>query len=44
MEKYKLMKQDYELFQRIICTTLSIETLYKKMFDLEINVQKDSDE
>ena len=44
MEKYKLMKQDYEWLQKLIQTSTSIETLYKKMFDLEISGKKDTDD
>lgn len=44
MEKYKLTNEDYKWLERIIQTTISIETLYKKLFNLEITVQKDSEE
>lgn len=44
MEKYKLVSEDYKWLERIIQTTTSIETLYKKLFDLEIKGQKDTEE
>lgn len=44
MERYRLNKQDFELIDRLVKTTNSIETLYKKMYDLEISGKKDSNE
>lgn len=44
MKKYKLVNKDFEWLERITQTTISIEALYKKMYDLEINGQKDTEE
>ncbi len=44
MEISKLTKQDFEWLEGIIQTTSSIESLYKKLYDLEINGQKDTKE
>ena len=44
MEKYKLVNENYNWLKRIIQITTSIETLYKKLFILEINGQKDTEE
>lgn len=44
MEKYKLQNEDYELIQKIIKITNLIENLYKKLYELEINNKKDSND
>ena len=41
---YKLEKNDYEQIESIIKTTKSIETLYKRMCELEINGSKNTEE
>lgn len=44
MEKYRLQTQDFELIEKLTKTTTSIETLYKKMYDLEINGKKETED
>ena len=44
MKDYKLVNQDYKWLERIIKTTISIEALYKKLFDFETKKQKDTAE
>ena len=41
---YSMNEEDYELVDSIIQVTNSINTLYKKLFELEINNLKDTDE
>ncbi len=42
MEEYKIDIKDYELIRKLMQTTTSIETLYKKLYDLEIRGLKNS--
>lgn len=44
MEKYILTKNDYEQIEKIIKTSLSIETLYKRLYALELDGKKDTEE
>lgn len=44
MEKYILKSKDYEFINSLIKTTTSIESLYKKMYDLEVSGKKDTDD
>ncbi len=45
MEKdYKLRQSDYEQIEAVIKITSSIDILYRRLYDLEINNQKDTDE
>lgn len=43
-QQYKLTQSDYEQINKIIKITSSIDTLYKKLYDLETNNQKDCNE
>lgn len=42
MTNYKLVEQDYEWLDKIIQTTTSIQTLYQKLFLLEVMGRKDT--
>ena len=44
MDKYKLQNEDYELIQKLINNTTIIEKIYKRMYELEINNKKDSND
>ena len=44
MEEYSLTSQDYNWLQQMIKNASSIETLYKRLFSLELSNQKDSEE
>lgn len=44
MKKYELDKKDYNQIENLIRIGSSIETLYKKMCNLEIEEKKDTDE
>ena len=44
MENYELQIEDIKLIEELIKTTTSIETLYGKMYELEISQRKDSEE
>lgn len=43
MNKYVMEKQDFEQIADLIKTTSSIETLYKRLFELEVEGKKDAD-
>ena len=44
MEKYILNTSDFEFINSLIKTTSSIDTLYRKMCELEVNGEKDTEE
>lgn len=44
MEEYTLVSRDYQWLKEVIKNTESIESIYKKLCELEINGQKDSEE
>lgn len=44
MDKYILNSSDFELINNLIKTTSSLDTLYKKMYELEINDKKQTEE
>ena len=44
MEKYILKSKDYEFINNLIKTTNSIDSIYRKMYDLEINGKKDTED
>lgn len=44
MRKYELEDQDLEFIKSLIKTSKAIETLYEKMYQLEINGQKDTED
>lgn len=44
MEKYKLQNEDYELIQELTKIDTIIELIYKKLYELEINNKKDSND
>ena len=44
MEKNRISKQDIELLEKIKNVTSSIESLYKKMYELEISGKQESEE
>lgn len=44
MENYTLNTNDFELINKLIKLTSSIDTLYKKMYELEINDKKQTEE
>ena len=44
MEQYRMKEQDYIHLENLIKTSISIETLYKKLFDLEISEKKYTNE
>ena len=42
MENYRVNIQDYDLIKKLVETTTSIETLYKRLYDLEIRGLKNT--
>ncbi|MDD4036536.1 MAG: hypothetical protein PHS45_04365 [Bacilli bacterium] len=44
MSDYILRKQDYEFLRELVKITSSIDKLYKKLYELDLKNQKDSDE
>ena len=42
--QYKLSQRDYKIITEIIKITSSIDTIYRKLYNLEINNKKDSNE